>query len=498
MRTSRKGFRALCLLVGVLCSFTPRAARASVDAAFDGLGIIKATDTGNQDLTVLNPDTEHTALVIKKYDDFIIIQGGQDTRRTVNLRASRDPKHQVANIDVPDTGDLVYHVTGIIYRPGAGVGPGGKLPTWTADYNRGVARIVLEVNQSGSSDDVVVLGDNGGTLYVCVANASGTIPVKLSANPSAKLSNVPADSDNPNYVSINVEGGSTPTTFALNGQANGQVTITASATVNNQNISASITANVLAYRGKLIPRDRFVGRSYQRVGVGETGTLGVEGTDANLNAAKPLRWSVTNGTAITIANETDDGTATFTAGDAAGPVTLTLTDKTSSAIDYCIAVVEPASETAFIVGDGEYANDIRIAGMRPRVYLHPTDVSFANVKVREVSGDSTDFAGDFEEITTHRHNASTEIPKLELPGNVSDDNVECNCGTTNLQGGHISWNVPVQWQISSGTGWDNSKPVKTLPDRVMRFETSSDQTVTVRKLGKWESRKLTNSTIDHN
>lgn len=164
----RSDVRPLCVLVAVLCLLGPRAAQATIDADLDGVGVINAT--GTQDLTVRNP--ERKTLKIRRAEDFIIFQGGQDTRRTVNTSESSAEKHLVANVEIPEAGDLAYRVNGVYV--GSGTGPSRA---WRADYNSGARRLVLHVNTPSPDDNYVgMLGEAVKTaeLLVYIANATPT------------------------------------------------------------------------------------------------------------------------------------------------------------------------------------------------------------------------------------------------------------------------------------------------------------------------------------
>ena len=263
--------------------------------------------------------------------------------------------------------------------------------------------------------------------------------------------------------------------------------------------TATVYVLVGSFALSLSADDNFTGRSLVRVGVGETGGLAVQlGTGMNLSDFTPFTWSVTGGTALTLSNTSSNGTARFTAGDVKGDVTVTLTDKTGHSVNYAVTVVEPTNETASVFDTFPRPAGQRSANMKLHVSMNPTDVSFSKVKILEISGDSTDFGGYFKDpgfpLT---HSAITTPAQPKTPGNITDDMVECGFGTSTITAGHMTWNVPVHWQVSGGTGWDDSKPIRSLPDRIMTFESKDDQTVIVRKLGKWLSRKLTDDTIQY-
>lgn len=160
-----------CFLLVLVCGLGQGVAWASIDADLNGVGTINVT--GTQDLTVNNPDGKN--LQIRKAEDFSIVQGDPDTRRTVNTNASTDAKHQVANIDIPEEGELLYEVTGI-YVGGGGTGGGGETPTWDAEYNRGGARLVARINGEGEDDNYVFISTDRPNTATLTVHLAGVEP----------------------------------------------------------------------------------------------------------------------------------------------------------------------------------------------------------------------------------------------------------------------------------------------------------------------------------
>ncbi len=169
-----------------------------------------------------------------------------------------------------------YSVNGV-YVSSGGTGVGGNTNTWNSWFkDRNKPRIAVAVNGPGKSNNIVLLGPNGGTLYVSVLGATGNFQVSLSATPAGNgggaLSGLPA--------SVSVTGGNSQTAVPLNGATPGAVTITASTTATvdgspNTTISASTQAIVAGFNVVISPNDQFSGRSYTKLGVGETGLLQV-------------------------------------------------------------------------------------------------------------------------------------------------------------------------------------------------------------------------------
>ena len=276
-----------------------------------------------------------------------------------------------------------YHVDGT-WKGGGGPPDRPKSSGWYSDFNNDdPLRIVIEVNEDGIGDDVVLFGGTG-TLRVWVLGATGTVQVNLSTNPTGIVSGLPG-SDNV------TAGESTPKPFTLTGgQSGGQTTITASKIVGDKTISDSRTVTVLAFRGKIIPDDNFTDRSLAKLGVGETGTkpakgLGVElAVNTTLNALKPLTWAKTAGFTFYIGEkDTDTGTASFAAGRFFEDVTLTLTDKFGNQVAYPISVVPPNGVHQVKAAEGKYPPNACGAYMALYSYLLPKDVSFWKIEVAE-------------------------------------------------------------------------------------------------------------------
>jgi hypothetical protein len=338
-----------------------------------------------------------------------------------------------------------YHVDGT-WKGGGGGGAGGKPSGWYSDFNNdNPLRIVIEVNEDGAGDDVILVGGTG-TLRVWVLGTTGDVSVNLSTNPTGIVSGLPG-SDNV------TAGESTPKSFALTGQSGGQTTITASKIVGGQTITDSRTVKVLAFRGKLIPADNLTGRSYQKLGVGETGTLGVDlAAGTTLDDLKPLTWAKTAGDTFGISNvNTNAGTASFTAGGVYEQVTLTLTDKNENTMTYNIAVVPPSGaqmENQY-PGVKWHVQNTASVGFLGIAYLRPNDVSFAEVDVRE-SGGVLSGSGVLAPLTGQQHPTRSwsivgSLSASQGKGCEVYDWVDQIYVTANVQqAGSYSW--PANWE----------------------------------------------------
>jgi len=270
-------------------------------------------------------------------------------------------------------------------------------------------------------------------------------------------------------------------------------TKTVTATCGN---SKSATVQVVTFAGKLVPDDNFDGRSLTKVGVGETGGLEVDlAPGISLNDLKPLTWSVTAGTAITLSNiDTDNGTAKFTAGDTAGEVTLTLTDKNSNTFDLDVSVIIPSGlvidqypgTTVYHVQG--YAS----VGFKGRKHLRPTYVSFSNTDIREQTCVGT--------ATGCLAAKNGEVHSLGSWCGVEEGDITTGCRIQTMDsirtglysapfgtGGTFTWVIPNEYRVNGGNAHE-------------AFDTTHSEVVTgaggatISKAGHSETRALNDAT----
>lgn len=280
---------------------------------------------------------------------------------------------------------------------------------WTSTFEEeDNARLVLEINEDGPADDVVLMGNSGGRLKIWILDTTGSHTVTLAADLADKLSGLPE--------TVSVAAGNTPTEVVLNGAASGQVTITANTTIDNKGLSSQVTAKVLGFKGKVVPKDDFPGRSFQKLGLLETGDLQVElaaGTD--LTDLTPLAWAKTSGSMEVRRIVREAGTAEFTAGPTPSTVSLTLTDKHGNSIHIDIAVIPPNGGlckqrpgTKVWHSEKNEGRNFSI-GVRSDFYLTPVDVSFSQIWFKEGDcvGEPTGWFKK-ERFATVGHNANIQ------------------------------------------------------------------------------------------
>ena len=156
--------------------------------------------------------------------------------------------------------------------------------------------------------------------------------------------------------------------------------------------SVKVTLKVISY-------DNFTGHSPARFGVGEELKLSVAFADSKQTAATVggLEWKVKSGPAV-IKSDVGNGNATLKCGGAAGTVEVELRLKTGSKEllgSKKFVVVEPESATFVQKGADYHENGIASAGFLGEIMLHPDDVSFKWVQIRE-GGASYSGSGCFE------------------------------------------------------------------------------------------------------
>jgi len=353
-----------------------------------------------------------------------------------------------------------YNVTGVWV--GTGGGPGTP-STWTKDFTEtSDPRIVLEVNEDGASDDVLLLNGSG-TLRVWVLGMTGSYEVNLSANPTGIVGGLPAS------VSVTA-GDSSAVSRDITGQSGGETTITASATLSGMHVQDTRTVKVLSFRGKLLPDDDPPKRSHQKLGVGETGSLEVEGT--NLDALKPLRWRKTAGDTFSlVGGDKGDGTATFTAGERYEEVTLTLTAEgvtPNQVITYDLVVVPPSGVTMDNISPGSiwHVQNTATVGFIAVAYLTPKDVSFKEIEVRE-SGGALQGWGVLASLTgkIHKTGGWDGVGALGAEQNTGNGcrvtgtwTDQVAVGANVMQAGGYNW--PAEWQYQiNGSEYSFTFPI---------------------------------------
>jgi hypothetical protein len=274
-------------------------------------------------------------------------------------------------------------------------------------------------------------------------------------------------------------------------------------------LTASITIEVAKFNGKIVPDDDFEGRSYVKLGVGETGCLEVVlGEGTTLEDLTPLTWDITSGTALIIKDiDTNAGTAIFAAGDVYGEVVLTLTDKNNNTATCKVKVVPPsAGRCVRVEGTNvwkEMMNRYSI-GIATEFYLLPKDVSFTNTFFREgtCNGKATGWFHDKVGMDGKTHPAWD----LDQWRHVGDGNIDTGCkvmgwdrakGTVNptplpYTAGTFIW--PIPWLYTTDT---DTAGVAEDPNRVWRRGAVVNQKFTVDAQGTATIQKGDSETVSN-
>jgi hypothetical protein len=380
----------------------------------------------------------------------------------------------------------VYDVQGGYTGGGGGGGQRNRPNSWYSEFADNGPRIVLQINGPGTGSNVVLPGNNGGTLSVWVFGVAGTAPVtvSLSVDNTAVLTGL--------TPSIPVTPGSvTAATTGLNGGTSGSFLITASATINGQPISTTIAGVVQAWGIVITPDDNFNGRSLTKLGVGETGSLG-----ATAGAPMPLTWARPTGTALsltTIAPTT--GTARFTAGDVYGQVTLTLSDQNNNSVTCNITVIPPSGVTYV-----QYPTNMTIlhqqglasCGFYGQASLQPTDVSFKNMSY----GEDTCIAHTGGWYTNKNPKPAGLVHPADGPIPVGGGDINAGCVVTesdkatgvavpppNLAVGWFTWAIPQRYKVGTGAWHDIIVSGNTIFTFTHRVDLDATGKVTIQKGG---------------
>ncbi len=118
-------------------------------------------------------------------------------------------------------------------------------------------------------------------------------------------------------------------------------------------------------------------RARKRIAVGEEVKLTV--------SPGPATWAITSGGGTLSPSSGSHTTVTYTAGDTAGSVTITATPSTGGSCTITLTVVAPATWTM----KRKSGTNLKHSAGRPDcgwkgiVYVHPDDVNFYNIEIRE-------------------------------------------------------------------------------------------------------------------
>ena len=224
-------------------------------------------------------------------------------------------------------------------------------------------------------------------------------------------------------------------------------------------------------------------RSRLKLGVGETVTLRVvpepkeaphwmvEGPGEVDRVGNPVRFAA--------------------AGLASAPVVSTVVNGQRLSIAY--RVVEPEFERVSRVMGCPLTNTLGGVWMQVELEVHPTDVSFGHVELREISGAPSRVTGYFEILTAREryHDAETWRGLTEMNSRGQINTVADKAYIDNLKRpwskGTIEWVIPVEWRVP------RSPHTGTLPPQVQTFSMDGPSgTVSVTKFEQSLSRDPSN------
>ena len=236
-------------------------------------------------------------------------------------------------------------------------------------------------------------------------------------------------------------------------------------------------------------------RARTNIGVGEQVNL-------YFNPALPttnITWSATAGS-LSVTN--NSSTNLFTAPDNATNVTVTATIG-SMPVNFYFKVFEPTHiDHAGVYSWQSYDAGIAGAFMRLKVYLAPTNVSFYQVKYREIGEDASSITGYFSDTNIFGTNpAQTLYHKPADWGTLNEDNSWDPWDTCELSGdpvAHPPWDsggsfrfvIPGQWKVSD-SGATNDFPNPWYQD----FTIDSSGTIRITKFDSHWIQRTTNNVI---
>ncbi len=219
-------------------------------------------------------------------------------------------------------------------------------------------------------------------------------------------------------------------------------------------------------------------RARTKLGVGEKTKLSLIPAP---NCA--VSWGLSGGSGALSA--TSGSSITFTAHERASTATVKATvNGIQRTVTY--NVVEPASESAVkAIPDFTYPAGTQGAGMKLDITVHPTDVSFANVEMRELSGPATNISGYFTDFPPSdlAHSPKPDWIPLSAQNKWGDDAAFSGFPSPWSAGG-FEWDIPVRWRVRTTVN-EGVMP----KNRLQTFSiTGASGTSTVSKLGQSATR----------
>lgn len=218
-------------------------------------------------------------------------------------------------------------------------------------------------------------------------------------------------------------------------------------------------------------------RTRTKLGVAEKVTLTLDPAPAC-----SVAWSMT-GTVGSISSNSGNQIV-FTAPNVAGSTTVKANiGGTTKQVTF--TTVEPTAETSLKISSLSVSQTYG-ACMKIQTILQPTDVSFHNTEIREISSPATNKQGFFADKNVGAHNVPLDAWAEVSAGNSGEDiagfGFELAQGQT-LGTGSFTYNIPMRWRVV------DTSAEKSLPN-VIQLQEVITQTGTSRisKLGSSDTR----------
>lgn len=141
-------------------------------------------------------------------------------------------------------------------------------------------------------------------------------------------------------------------------------------------------------------------------------------------------------------------------------------------------VVQPSHETAIIVGSNPISSGTRGVSMQLLITVHPTDVSFDEVELKEFAAPNTNVTGYYSKISLNTH-PEKHWQDLSNANQYTDHAWEEGFSPIPYEPGSRTWDIPIKWRvrnIGDGSSFSDHKQVFTITDNL--------GTTKVEKLGK--------------
>jgi peptidoglycan hydrolase-like protein with peptidoglycan-binding domain len=176
------------------------------------------------------------------------------------------------------------------------------------------------------------------------------------------------------------------------------------------------------------------------------------GEEVTFTGSAVGKWTATNGTPRELAC---GAKFTWTAPDRAATVTIKLQVGTEEAT-VSMKVIEPASITGHKNSEIAFAAGTAGAGMKLTFIYHPRNISFGNVKAKEVSGPATNITGYYRKHFTNarlKHNSGDLFtPIKENNEDSAEDTASDEEHVKPYEKGTFDWVIPNNFRVKAEAG----------------------------------------------